>query len=74
LPIEVLVLRRDRDRIVRDRIERSTGICAQLDLLDHRRPVAEPIHLLPGQHEAYRALQRTRSQRGQDHVILRAQP
>ena len=30
LPMEVLVLRRHRDRFVRDRVERSAGICAEL--------------------------------------------
>ena len=74
LPVEVLVLRRHRDRFVRDRVERSVGVCAELDLLDHGGPVAEPIHLLPGQHETHRALQCARRQRGQNHLILRTQP
>jgi hypothetical protein len=74
LPMEVLVLRCHSYRFVRYRIERSAGVCAELDPLDHGGPVAEPIHLLPGQHEAHRALQRARRQRRQDYLILRAQP
>jgi hypothetical protein len=74
LPIEVLVLRRHRNRFVHDCIECSAGVCRQLDLLDHRGPVAEHIHLLPGQHEAHRALQRARRQRGKHHIVLRRSP
>jgi hypothetical protein len=29
--MEVLVLRRHRDRFVRDRVERSAGVCAERD-------------------------------------------
>ena len=41
--------------------------------LDHRRPVAQRIHLLARQHDAHRALQRARRQHRQHHLILRAQ-
>ena len=74
LAVEVLVLRRHRDRFVRDRVERSASVGAEFDLLYHGRPVSEPIHLLPCQHETHRTLQRARRQRGQDHLILRTQP
>ena len=56
LPKEVLVLRGDRDGVMRDHVERSAGIGAEGDVLDHRRPVAERIHLRPGQHDAHRSL------------------
>jgi len=71
--MEVLVLRRHRDRVVRDHVEPSAGVCTQLDLLDHRGPVAEDIHLLSGQYEAHRALQCARRQYCQDHLELRPQ-
>ena len=51
-----------------------SALGTELDPLDHGRPVAEPIHLLPGQHDTHRALQRERRQRGQHHLVLRAQP
>ena len=73
LPMEVLVLRGHGDRVVRDRIERSVGVRAERDALDHRRPVAERIHLLARQHDAHRALQRARRQHRQHHLELRAQ-
>jgi hypothetical protein len=50
LPVEVLVLRRHRDGVVHDRLERAVCSGAELDLLDHGRPVAELIHLLAPQH------------------------
>ena len=56
LPMEVLVLRGHGDRVVRDRVERSVGVGAERHALDHRGPVAELIHLLPGQHDPHRAL------------------
>ena len=74
LPVEVLVLRGHGDRVVRDRVERSAGVCAERDALDHRRPVAQHIHLLPRQHDAHRALQRARREHRQHHLELRAQP
>ena len=54
--------------------ERSVGFCAELDALDHGGTVAEPIHLLAGQHDTHRALQRERRKHGEHHLILRAQP
>ena len=72
LPMEIFVLRRDINSLVRDRIERSISICAELDLLDHRRPIAEPVHLLAGEHETYRAFDGARRQCCQHHIILRA--
>ena len=71
--MEVLVLRGHRDRVVRDRLEGPTGICTELDPLDHGRPVAEPVHLLSSQHDPHRAFQRARRERGQHDLILRAQ-
>ena len=46
LPMEVLVLRGHGHRIVRDHVERSAGVRADRDALDHRRPVAQHVHLL----------------------------
>ena len=57
-----------------DRIEHSVGTGTQRDPLDHRGPIAEPVHLLPGQYEARRALQRARCQRRQHDLKLRPQP
>ena len=71
--MEVLVLRGDGDRVVRDRVERSAGVRAERDALDHRRPIAQRVHLLARQHEAHRALQRARRQHRQHHLKLRAQ-
>ena len=74
LPMEVLVLRGDRDGVVRDRVQRSAGVCAERDALDHRRPIAQRIHLLPRQHDTHRALQRARREHRQHHLKLRPQP
>jgi hypothetical protein len=71
--MEVLIFRRHRDRFVRNRVERSAGFCAQLDPLDHGGPVAEHMHLLAGQYETHRALQRPRRKYGEHHLILQAQ-
>jgi hypothetical protein len=57
-----------------DRVERSSAIGAQLDPLNHRGPVAEPVHLLPGQRDLNRALERACRQHGQHDLKLRAQP
>src|SRR5262249_4463424 len=46
LPPEVLVLRGPCDGVVGDSVERPARVRADLDLLDHRRPVAERGHLL----------------------------
>ncbi len=73
LAVEVLVLRGDGHRVVRDRIERAAGVGAQRDALDHGRPVAQHVHLLARQHEPHRAPQRARRQRRQHHLELRAQ-
>ena len=57
----------------RDRVERSVAICAERDALNHRRPIAQHVHLRPRQHHAHRALQRARRQHCQHHLELRAQ-
>src|SRR5205085_3989170 len=56
LPMEVLVLRGHRQGVVRDRVEHSVGTGTQRDPLNHRGPIAEPVHLLPSQYETYRTL------------------
>jgi hypothetical protein len=73
LPIEVLVSRSDGDDIVRDCIQRSGGVCAERDTLNHRRSVAECVHLRPCQHHAYRALQRACCQHREHDLELRSQ-
>ena len=73
VPVEVLVLRGHRDGVVCDRIERSVRLRAEFDPLDHRRPIAERVHLLARQHDTNRTLQRPRRQHGQNHLILRPQ-
>ena len=70
---KVLVARGDGRGLVRDRIERAVGLCAESDALDRRGPVAEPVHLLPRQHDANGALQRERAKRCQHHLVLRPQ-
>ena len=59
---------------MRDRLQCPVGSRAQLDPLDHGRPVAEPVHLRPGENHTHRALQRERRQRGQHHLVLRPEP
>jgi len=59
---------------VRDHIERSAGVCTDRNAVNHRRPVAQRIHLLARQHDPHRALQRARCEHGQHHLKLRAQP
>ncbi len=70
---ELLVLRSHRDRLVGDRVERAVGLGSERHALDRRRPIAEPVHLLAGQHEPHRALQLLRREHGQHHLILRTQ-
>lgn len=53
-----------------DRLERSAGSRAERDALDHRRPVAERVHLRPGQHHAHRPPQRARRQHRQHDVEI----
>ena len=73
LPVKILVLRGQRDGIVGDRLERAGTRSADLDALDHARPVTDLIHLLPAQHEPHRALERARREHREDHLVLRAQ-
>ena len=73
LPVEVLVLRGDGHRVVGDHVERAAGVGAERDFLDHRRPVADHVHLRPRQHDPHRALQRARREHRQHHLELRAQ-
>ena len=71
--MEVLVLRGHRDGVVCNRIERSVGLRAQFDSLDHGWTIAKRIHLLAREHDANRALQRACCQHGQNYLILRPQ-
>ena len=70
LPVVALVLGRHRDRVMRHGIQRSASVCPKLDRLDHRGPVAQPVHVLSCQNQADRALQRTRRQGGQQDLVL----
>ncbi len=55
---EIFVLRRGRDRLVDDRVERAALFRAERKMLDRGRTIAEPIHLLPGQNQPHRAFER----------------
>jgi len=70
---EILVLRRHRDRLIADRIQRAACIGAKCDPLDGRGPVAQPVHLVAGEHETHRTFEPERTEHGQHHLILRAQ-
>ena len=73
LPKVILVLRGQGHRIMGDRIQGSVGLRAQRNALDHRRAVAQHIHLLPGQHDAHGSPQRARRERREHRLELRAQ-
>ena len=53
--------------------ERAAVVGAEGKAFDGRRPVAERIHLRACQHDAHRALQRTRPRNRQHDLVLRAQ-
>jgi len=58
---------------MRDRVERSAGVCAERDALDHRGPIAQRIHLRPRQHDPHGAPQCARRHDRQHRLELRAQ-
>ena len=70
---KVFVARSDRDRLVRDRVQRSVPLGAERQPLDGRRPVGEPVHLLAGKHETHGALQRLGAEHRENDLILRPQ-
>ncbi len=70
---KILVARGHSSGLVRDGIERAVGPCAERDALDGHRPIAEPVHLLPCQHDTNGSLEFERGKRRQHHLVLRPQ-